>query len=93
MKEYGKLVIWLDYFDSSLSRAEGRRVPISLATKNPNLDRLVKAARALGYEPEGFEARHPKRPWRKSGYIVINKDRSKEKVIKELALAMQRLRD
>ena len=93
MKEYGKLVIWLDYFNSSLSRAEGRRISLSIATKNPSKERLLKAARSLGYEPEWFEARHPKRPWKKSGYIVVKKVKRKEEIIKEIALAMQKLKD
>lgn len=90
MKEYGKFVIWLDYFDSSLSRAKGRRIPLSIATRNLSMERLLKVARSLGYEPEAFEARHPKRPWKKSGYIVVKKVKGKEEIIKELALRIQR---
>lgn len=92
MKEYDRLIIWLDYFNSTLSRAEGRRIPLSKAVKSPTLDELCQAALSLGYNPQPFQARHPKRSHIQSGYIAIEKKGSKTKVIYELAEALRKIR-
>ncbi len=88
MKDYGKQVFWLDYFDSSLSRDSGRRVPLPLATRNPTVDELAAAARKLGYEPHVEKARHPYRPTKPSGYIQVEKRTSKKEALVALAKAM-----
>jgi len=92
LKEYDHLIIWLDYFNSTLSRSEGRRVPLDKAVKSPTLDELCQAAALLGYTPKPFQARHPKRSYIPSGYIAIEKKTSKTKVIYELAEALRRVR-
>ena len=92
MKEYDHLIIWLDYFNSTLSRSEGRRVPLDKAVKAPTLDELCQAASLLGYTPKPFQARHPKRSHIQSGYIAIEKRANKTKVIYELAEALRRVR-
>ena len=50
MKDYDHLIIWLDYFNSTLSRAEGRRIPLDKAVKSPTLDELCQAAAQLGFK-------------------------------------------
>lgn len=92
MKDYDRQIIWVDYFDSSLSREEGRKVPISRAVKNPTLKELEIAAKKLGLEPQAFEARHPKRPFRQSGYISVKKKFKKSKLISEIATQLIALR-
>jgi signal recognition particle subunit SRP19 len=92
LKEYDHLIIWLDYFNSTLSRAEGRRVPLDKAVKAPTLDELCQAASLLGYTPKPFQARHPKRSHIQSGYIAIEKKMNKTKVIYELAEALRNVR-
>lgn len=88
MKDYGRQIFWLDYFDSSLSRESGRRVSLSLATKNPTIDELAAAARRLGYEPHVEKARHPTRPTKPSGYIQVEKKEGKKEFLLALAKAM-----
>jgi signal recognition particle subunit SEC65 len=73
MKDYGKQIFWLDYFDSGLSRESGRRVSLPLATRSPTVEELASAARILGYEPHVEKARHPARPTKPSGYIQVEK--------------------
>jgi signal recognition particle subunit SRP19 len=92
LKEYDHLIIWLDYFNSTLSRAEGRRVPLDKAVKAPTLDELCQAASLLGYTPKPFQARYPKRSHIQSGYIAIEKKMNKTKVIYELAEALRNVR-
>ncbi len=73
MKDYKRQVLWLDYFNSSLSREKGRRIPLDIAVKDPKLEELIEAAKRLGYSPEPETVKHPKRMWSPSGYVSIEK--------------------
>lgn len=90
MKEYDRCVVWLDYFDSSLKRSQGRRVPLSAATRDPKLDELFEACARLNFRPERQQARHPRSSSRESGYVAVVKTGPKRgllmKVARELAL-------
>jgi signal recognition particle subunit SRP19 len=88
MKDYGKQVFWLDYFDSSLSREGGRRVSLAMATKSPTVEELAAAARKLGFEPHVEKARHPARPTKPSGYIQVDKKIAKREGLLRLAKAL-----
>ena len=90
MKEYDHCVIWLDYFDSVLKRSEGRRVPLSAATKSPKIDELAEACERLGLKPASQVAKHPRLHGRESGYVAVSKTGPKHalllKVARELAV-------
>jgi len=90
MKEYDHCIIWLDYFDSVLKRREGRRVPLSAATKSPKIDELAEACERLGLKPTSQSAKHPRSPGRESGYVAVSKSGPKHvlvlKVARELAV-------
>ncbi len=89
MKDYDKYVLWLDYFNSETKRSEGRRIPLSLATKAPRLEELDEACRRLNLQPLSQRARYPGSPLRESGYVSIRKTKPKQvlvlKVAKELS--------
>jgi signal recognition particle subunit SRP19 len=84
MKDYEKLIIWLDYFDSSVPRSKGRRIANHSATKSPTLNELKLAAQKLGLEPEVFESRRPSSR-KVTGYIQVKKVMKKGELIKKLA--------
>ncbi|MEM1524894.1 MAG: signal recognition particle subunit SRP19/SEC65 family protein [Nitrososphaerales archaeon] len=92
MKDYNRLIIWVDYFNSTLSRKQGRRVPLNQAVRNPTLKELEEAAKRIGYHPESVIAAHPKRNYMQSGYISIEKLKPKSKVISEIAKALTIIR-
>ena len=85
MKDYEKQVIWLDYFNSSYSRSQGRRVSRNRSIKNPVLPDLLEAAKRLNLNPVGHEVIHPKRSSVNSGYISIDKKNKKTTVLQDLA--------
>ncbi|ORY55108.1 signal recognition particle, SRP19 subunit [Pseudomassariella vexata] len=60
------------YFDASRTRAEGRRVPASLAVKNPLAREIANACAALRIQPV-FEAHklHPK-DWANPGRVRVH---------------------
>ena len=69
MKDYERQVIWLDYFNSSYSRSQGRRVSRNRSIKNPILSDLLEAAKRLNLNPTSHEVVHPKHTSINSGYI------------------------
>lgn len=90
MKDYGRYIFWLDYFDSELKRAQGRRVPLSSATRAPTLPELGEACRRLNLQPQPQQARYPSMPAKESGYVSVIKASGKQslllKVAKELTI-------
>ena len=85
MKDYDRQILWVDYFNSSLSRADGRRVPTNQAVKNPTLQELAKAAQRLRIQAEIVEAAFPKRMNLKTGYLSIQKSKKKSQVMRDLS--------
>jgi signal recognition particle subunit SRP19 len=86
MRGRGKLRIWPAYFDIRYSRGEGRRVPRSIATRDPKIEEIEKAALKLGLKPIlQPNAAYSKHPWRKTGLVLVSKKGSKTKVINMIA--------
>jgi signal recognition particle subunit SRP19 len=92
MKDYDRLVIWVDYFNSSLGRSEGRRVPLNVAVRNPTLEELKEAVRRNGYRAETQDAAHPKRMRSPSGYVSIERKKPKAQTIREIATLLSSIR-
>ena len=87
MKDYEHVVIWLDYFNKTLPRKKGRRLPKEKCIFDPSLKELIDATKAAGLEPtetEG-EVRFPKRPYVRSGYIVIEKKSTKTSIMNQIS--------
>ncbi len=86
MRSKGKQIIWPAYFDASLSREEGRRVPKNLASRTPNTEDIVKAALAAGLKAELQPgSAHPRTPHLRSGYVLVEAKASKGEIIKAIA--------
>ena len=47
LDEETAIVLWPEYFDAGLTRAQGRRLPKELCVKNPSLDMIAKGAIVL----------------------------------------------
>ncbi len=91
MRSKGKHVIWPIYFDASASYSEGRRVPKSLAVRAPTTEEIVSGAVAAGLKAElQADASHPRTPWQRSGYVLVESKEKKEKVIRLIAVKLPR---
>ena len=94
------MIIWTRYFDSKLSRSEGRRVPKEASIPNPSLDAIVWAARDVGLSKmkRDTEASHPSRPHNNEGRLILStqeaisvtKAESKEGVMQSIGLRLRR---
>ena len=83
-------VIYPEYFDSKITRSQGRRVPNSLADPEPHLKKLEKACQRLEIECQSEpEKSHPSFWWKQSGRLLIPIDKNnkipKEKILKDIA--------
>ncbi|NHI03891.1 hypothetical protein DYY67_0961 [Candidatus Nitrosotalea sp. TS] len=87
MKDYEHVVIWLDYFNKTLPKKMGRRVSREKSIFDPSLKELVDAAKAAGFEPTetNEQVRFPRRPYVRSGYIVLAKVQPKAKIISAIS--------
>ena len=87
MKDYEHVVIWLDYFNKTLPRDKGRKLPKEKCVFDPSLNELIEAAKAAGFEltESDEKVRYPKRPYVRSGYIVLPKDGPKTKILKKIS--------
>jgi signal recognition particle subunit SRP19 len=93
MRKQNKIFLWPVYFDSNMSRNDGRRVPKKLAVSAPKLEELQRAAKRLGLQPEIVsDATHPNSPWRTSGLLVVPKTEPKDKTLKKIAKELSELR-
>ncbi len=68
-----EMTLWTGYFDSRISRSDGRRVPKSASISKPSLEAVVWAARSAGIRKmrQEPEASHPSRPHAKEGRLVM----------------------
>ena len=97
MKDYEHIVVWLDYFNKTLPRKKGRRLPKEKCVFDPSLKELVDATKAAGLEPTETEdqVRFPKRPYVRSGYIVLEKKSTKTSIMNKISekLVSKRTKD
>lgn len=93
MRKQAKFIIWPAYFDHAKTRKEGRRVPKSLAVQNPKIIEVTEAVEKLGLKHEVIsDAAYPKAPWLKSGMIMVEKEGSKEQVIRKISKQLLKMR-
>lgn len=87
MKDYEHIVIWLDYFNKTLTRAKGRKLEKDKCVFDPSLKELVDAAKSAGFEiTESQEkVRFPRRSYVRSGYIVLPKGSAKTKILDKIS--------
>jgi signal recognition particle subunit SRP19 len=85
-------ILWTVYFDSTLSRSQGRRLALKYCVPRPRVDELAKACERLGREIlETHEARYPRTWWRESGYIAVDNG-DKRKLLAEVSKALREVR-
>jgi signal recognition particle subunit SRP19 len=53
------IVIYPEYFDLNLKRSEGRKVPINIAVKKPNIEEILAIVKALGSDVLKSSKSHP----------------------------------
>ncbi|MGY5150825.1 MAG: signal recognition particle subunit SRP19/SEC65 family protein [Candidatus Nitrosopumilus sp. bin_6a] len=87
MKDYEHVVIWLDYFNKNLKKSKGRRLGLERCVFDPSLKELMDATQASGFEitESDDKVRFPKRPFVRSGYVIVPKGSSKTKILNKIS--------
>ena len=87
MKDYEHVVVWLDYFNKNLKKSKGRRLGLEKCVFDPSLKELIDASNAAGLQPNETEeqVRFPKRPYVRSGYIVLPKTEKKTTILEKIS--------
>ena len=52
------IVIYPEYFDFNLKRSEGRKVPIKISVKKPNIEEIFEIVKTLGSEVKKSSKSH-----------------------------------
>ncbi len=87
MKDYEHVVIWLDYFNKNLKKSKGRRMGLEKCIFDPSLKELIDATKSAGFEitESDDKVRFPKRPFVRSGYVVLPKGSPKTKILNKIS--------
>ena len=87
MKDYEHVVIWLDYFNKNLKKSKGRRQGLEKCIFDPSLKELLDATKAAGFEitESDDKVRFPKRPFVRSGYVILPKGSTKTKILNKIS--------
>ena len=87
MKDYEHVVIWLDYFNKNLKKSKGRRLGLEKCIFDPSLKELTDATTSAGFEitESQDKVRYPKRPFVRSGYVVLPKGSSKTIILNKIS--------
>lgn len=87
MKDYEHVVVWLDYFNKNLKKSKGRRLPLEKSVFDPSLKEVMDATKEAGFEitDSDEKVRFPKRPFVRSGYVVVPKGMSKSKILYKIS--------
>lgn len=87
MKDYEHNVIWLDYFNKTLTKKMGRRLPKEKCVFDPSLKELIDASVEAGFTPteSNDKVRYPRRAYVRSGYIVLPKSSPKTKILYKIS--------
>lgn len=76
------ITLWPEYFDSRLTRAQGRRLPKELCVRDPSLDLICKGAVLLDLEYKVIEDKSYPRNWAAQGGCVrVEKGKMKKSEI------------
>ena len=87
MKDYEHVVVWLDYFNKNLKKSKGRRLGLEKCVFDPSLKVLMDATTSAGFKiaESDDKVRFPKRPFVRSGYVVLPKGSSKTIILNKIS--------
>ncbi|MEZ0345439.1 MAG: signal recognition particle subunit SRP19/SEC65 family protein [Infirmifilum sp.] len=94
MKRKNGRIIWTVYFDSSVPRNKGRRVPLNLAINKPTIEEVLLAAQKAGYSEVLVEKekKFPALWYEDEGRLIVNSGEKKSVMINKIAAELLKLR-
>ena len=88
------ITIWPQYLDKNLSLSEGRKISKENAVSSPSIEEIERALKRLGltYEVQKGIA-YPGKWYEKSGRALVEYDKTKLELIKEISLKIKEIRN
>lgn len=87
------ITVWPQYLDKNLSLNEGRKVSKEIAVEEPSLHDIEKALKRLNLKYSTQKERsYPGKWYEKSGRILVESDKSKLELLKEISLKLQEIK-
>ena len=88
------ITIWPQYLDKNLTLKEGRKIAKEYAVKEPTLNEIERAVKRLGlpYSVQK-EFSYPGKWYEKSGRILVEWDKTKLELLKEVSLKIKEIRN
>ena len=86
------LVIYPEYFDFNLKRSEGRKVPVNISVKRPNIDELYSITKDIGTEVKKSSKSHPSNWSSESGSINLFYEGKKMHLLHKIGKELKNLR-
>jgi len=86
----GFVIVYPEYFDSTLTRSDGRKLQKSLCMPSPTIENLIHAVKKLKLEYEIEREKHyPSQAYRRRGRILVKKNGKKMEMLVAIAKAMR----
>ena len=88
------ITIWPQYLNKNLSLKEGRKIAKEYAVKDPSLNDIERALKRLGLTHSvQKEFSYPGKWYEKSGRVLVEYDKTKLELIKEISLKIKEIRN
>ena len=86
------LVIYPEYFDFNLKRSEGRKVPVNISVKRPNVDELYSITKDIGSDVKKSSKSHPSNWSAEQGIINLFYEGKKMELLHKIGKELKNLR-
>jgi len=86
------LVIYPEYFDFSLKRSKGRKVPVNISVKKPNVDELYSITKGIGTGVKKSSKSHPSNWSAELGSINLFYEGKKMELLHKIGKELKNLR-
>lgn len=88
------ITIWPQYLDKNLTLNEGRKIALEYAVKEPTMNEIEKALKRLGLKYNIQKERaYPGKWYEKSGRVLVEWDKTKLELIREISLKIKEIRN
>ena len=86
------LIIYPEYFDFNLKRSEGRKVPVNISVKKPNVDELYSITKDIGNDVKKSSKSHPNNWSAELGSINLFYEGKKMELLHKIGKELKNLR-
>lgn len=88
------ITIWPQYLNKDLTLSEGRKISKEIAVSSPTMAEIERALKRLGFTYNVQKERsYPGRWYEKSGRVLVEYDKTKLELIKEISLKIKEIRN